>query len=101
MGNRDRGTITEYVRGICFTHLIENNFDVDSAAKKIAGSSNELVNERVVGKINSYLENLNTALEKLQPDDEIPRSFYQGLPKKYHDALDDVIQYLRSISSDE
>ncbi|MBN2010121.1 sigma 54-interacting transcriptional regulator [candidate division KSB1 bacterium] len=100
LGNRDRGTITEYVRGICFIHLIENDFNIERAAQTIANSTSGLIHDRVIAKINSYLENLKAALENLSKEDEIPRSIYQGLPKKYHEALDTVIKFLQSSVSD-
>ena len=38
LGKRDRGTITEYFRGICFEHFVNADFDVEKAARTIAAS---------------------------------------------------------------
>jgi transcriptional regulator with GAF, ATPase, and Fis domain/CHASE2 domain-containing sensor protein len=88
LGNRDRGTITEYFRGMCFEYLVNANFDVDHAAHKIAGSDDEQVTTLVKSKINTYLENLATAKQNKSD------SIFKGLPKKYHIFLEKVITYL-------
>jgi hypothetical protein len=33
----NRGTVAEYLRGICFRYLYESNFDIDKASREIAG----------------------------------------------------------------
>ncbi|UCE07256.1 MAG: sigma 54-interacting transcriptional regulator, partial [bacterium] len=99
LGNRDRGTITEYFRGICFEHLVNSDYDVEKAAQAIAGTTDESVIERVQAKINDYLNNLqitsdNFSLED-SSSDRLPSAF-KGLPKKYHPYLQQVIEYFKS-----
>ncbi len=100
LGNRDRGTITEYLRGICFETLAENDFDIERSARIISASSDRKVIERVRRKINAYLDNLNPL-----PGEEEIENFLGGktdtlpqvknLPQKYHPALITVIRHLK------
>ena len=92
LGNKDRGTITEYFRGICFETLVEANFDVEIAAKEIAGSNSEEIIERVRQKMDAYLDNLKTSDLK----DGQKSSVYKGLPQKFHASLDRVIKHLQA-----
>ena len=91
LGDRDRGTITEYFRGICFEHLKINDFQVNKAAAEIAGTDDVDVVDRVVLKINSYLKNISNNIN----DDKKLLSSYKGLPKKYHSYLDQVIEHFK------
>ncbi len=98
LGNRDRGTITEHFRGICFEYLVEEDFDIDKAACTIAATSDEEIIKRVKSKINEYLDNL----KKIDPDEEDITeesitnlaSRFKGLPKKYHPYLQRIFEYL-------
>ena len=99
LGNRDRGTITEYFRGLCFEYLVNADFDRQQAAQKLAGTSDGPVIERVESKMSGYLENLRPTVAHLKPDDSIQEKFQsqiKGLPKKYHPFLEQVIEYLRA-----
>jgi DNA-binding NtrC family response regulator len=89
LGNRDRGTITEYFRGICFEHLVKADFDVEKAAQAVAATSDVETIGRVRAKIEEYLKNLQTA----RTNETIVASQYKGLPKKYHSYLQQVIRY--------
>jgi len=96
LGNRDRGTITEYFRGICFENLVNSDFNVESAAQSIANSTDSEIIDRVKTKINEYLNKLQLSvhlnLDELNPDD-LPSAF-KGLPKNYHSYLQKVIENL-------
>lgn len=98
LGNRDRGTITEYLRGICFESLVKNDFDIDEAAREIAGTGEEeQVIVRVKTKMNGYLDNLRPSVI-LRPKDSAKRpSCYQGLPQMFHPFLDQIIENLPRI----
>ncbi len=91
LGNKDRGTITEYFRGICFEKLVETNFDIKLAAKEIAGSNSEKIIERVRQKLMTYLENLNASVA----DQRLKSAAYRGLPQKFHASLDQIIKHFR------
>ena len=93
LGNKDRGTITEYFRGICFEQLVKSNFDLDIAVKEIAGSGSGVVLKRVRQKINEYLENLKSS--DLKDGQQSPS--YKGLPQKFYSSLDRVLEHLHQL----
>ncbi len=101
LGNRDRGTITEYFRGLCFQQLVQNNFDADKSAVALADSRDKQVVAKVKSKIQSYVDNLYPLPEGPEGGNEaegkktLPSQF-KGLPKKYHPYLEKVIAHLRS-----
>ena len=97
LGNRDRGTITEYFRGICFELLVKNDFDVDRTARDIAGTDDDHVVESVKSKIKGYLDNIETPLDLDTQYSNMLPSCYRGLPQKYHPFLGRVIEYLSEI----
>ncbi len=101
LGNRDRGTITEYFRGICFEQLVKTNFNLEETARKIAGTSEESVIKKVDVKINEYLNNLKSQLfdeDSIKEGKEILPAAFKGLPKKYHTYLKRVFEHLRSLN---
>jgi transcriptional regulator with GAF, ATPase, and Fis domain/CHASE2 domain-containing sensor protein len=97
LGNRDRGTITEYFRGTCFEYLVKADFDIMKAAIRISDSTDKEVINRVASKINEYLANLrNVLLESpmlIYESEKMP-AIYQGLAKKYHIYLKQVLDFL-------
>ncbi len=98
LGNRDRGTITEYFRGICFENLVNSDFNIEEAAKAIANTTDEEIIDRVKGKITEYLNNLQDASIDLSIDNSSPDklfSTFKGLPKKYHSYLQHTIEHFR------
>ena len=96
LGNRDRGTITEYFRGICFEALVQAQFDVEKASRNIAGSDDTETLERVRRKLERYLSNLQPLpdLENLEDDalSDLPQ--FKGLPKKYHPYLIQILEQI-------
>lgn len=89
LGNRDRGTITEYFRGLCFEHLVNANYDVDAAARALAATTDEQTVERVKAKLDEYLK----SLRNFDVEGATSASIYKGLPKKYHSYLHQVIAH--------
>jgi transcriptional regulator with GAF, ATPase, and Fis domain len=85
LGNRDRGTITEYFRGLCFEHLVNADFDIEKAARAIAATSDEETIGRVRGKIEEYLKNLRAS--------DTSEALFKGLPKKYHPYLQQTMAH--------
>jgi transcriptional regulator with GAF, ATPase, and Fis domain/CHASE2 domain-containing sensor protein len=98
LGNRDRGTITEYLRGIMFETLVTSGFDYDSTAKKIANSEEREIIERVQKKLNNYINNLYPLPDILNLEDSeiFTLSQFKGLPKKYHPYLKQILVKLKS-----
>ena len=94
LGNRDRGTITEYFRGICFEQLVNSDFDVNKAATIIAGTDEKGIVEKVKNKIEGYQNNVRNSIdlfEKKGTDSPI----FKGLPKKYYVYLEQVIGFIK------
>lgn len=90
LGNRDRGTITEYFRGICFEKLVEKKFHVEETALNIAGNNESTVVARVQTKIEEYLTNVQCSIEAYQ-NEGTAAAIFKGLPKKYHNFLEKII----------
>jgi transcriptional regulator with GAF, ATPase, and Fis domain len=90
LDNRDRGTITEYFRGICFKMLVESDFSIDIAAKSIAASDDIETIERVKTKIREYLKNLRSSAENVKETDD-KANYIKGLPQKYHTYIKQIL----------
>ena len=90
LGKKDRGTITEYFRGLVFEHLAASEYDLETAAKGLAGTEDQVMRRAIHKKMIDYLTNL----DKWHGDDEeIEKGTatpFHGLPKKYHPALRQV-----------
>ena len=100
LGNKDRGTITEYFRGICFENLVNSDLNIEAAAKSITDSTEPEIIDKVKTKISEYLNNLqllSTDSETIEfNSDELPSAF-KGLPKKYHPYLQQVLENIDKI----
>ena len=97
LGNRDRGTVTEYFRGLCFEALVDADFNRDASARALAGTDDAAVNARVLAKLDSYLENIQRALAALDVSLPVKKQMaaaFKGLPRAYHPALEQVIMHL-------
>jgi len=101
LGNKDRGTITEYFRGICFKELVAANYNIIKTARKIAGTSDDSVLKKVEIKINEYLNNLKLHIsddDAIENEKSTPFAIFKGLPKKYHPYLEQVLDHLRNVN---
>jgi transcriptional regulator with GAF, ATPase, and Fis domain len=100
LGNRDRGTITEYFRGICFQYIVESDYDVSKAVKEIAGSSDENAGKNLTQKINDYLSNLKN-YANIPPQAGLPTNQqappFKGLPAKFDPHLDKILANLKKL----
>ncbi|NQT26417.1 sigma 54-interacting transcriptional regulator [candidate division KSB1 bacterium] len=92
LGNRDRGTITEYFRGICFQILVTNEFNLKEAVNEIAGTDDQKIIAQVENKFGSYLENVSSITPSDLNKESLPATF-QGLPKQFHTFLKQIIQH--------
>ena len=97
LGNRDRGTITEYYRGICFRHLAAADYHIQRAAQAIAATENSEITSRVERKIENYLKSVRACTA---PADTLSASssLLKGLPKMYHDDVRNVLTNLDRIT---
>jgi len=97
LGNRDRGTITEYFKGICFRQIVESELNIAEAVNTIAGSADEILLENIQQKIKDYLINLKNysglpAQADIPANEQAPP--YRGLPKKFDPYLDQILANL-------
>ncbi len=90
LGNRDRGTVTEYFRGICFEQVVKANFDIDKAAREIAAVDDELIINKVKAKVADYISNLRVSRELYEKEGTASPAF-KGLPKKYYLYLEKIM----------
>jgi transcriptional regulator with GAF, ATPase, and Fis domain/CHASE2 domain-containing sensor protein len=90
LGNKDRGTITDYLRGICFEQLVYADFDKHRAAINVAGTDNIGIVARVEAKIENYLSSVKLSSRA---------AALKGLPKRFHEFLDKVIENLQHDNS--
>ncbi len=93
----NRGTVAEYLRGICFRSLCENNFDIDKASAKIAENDPESI-ERVKKKIIEYTQNFVESISQYKSAEEIKsfiKSKYKNLPARYHFYLEELALKLK------
>ncbi|MCA9742871.1 MAG: sigma 54-interacting transcriptional regulator [Deferribacteres bacterium] len=97
LGNRDRGTITEYFRGICFQALVNADYSVAAAAEKIAATDDTDVIANVEKKLIEYLGNLQQTDAHSAKSEAPNSSAFQGLPKQYHESLKAVMLHLDAI----
>jgi transcriptional regulator with GAF, ATPase, and Fis domain/CHASE2 domain-containing sensor protein len=97
LGNRDRGTITEYFRGICFEALVTANFDIEAAAQTLSQGLTPEATQRVYKKIQDYLNNLYPLpdLSAVDQSNLMQLTQFKKLPQKYHSSLCQVIQHLK------
>ena len=92
LGNKDRGTISDYLRGLCFEQLVLADFNTHLAAINIAGTEDENVVARVQAKMEGYLNSVKSSTRE---------AVAKGLPKKYHDYLDKVIEVVHQQNSQQ
>lgn len=95
LGGLNRGTVSEYFRGLSFRSFFVHNWDLDAAARDIAGTTDEVIIDRVRKKLNDYLENVTQPIDRQKQFDEarpLLKQKYKNLPQKYHSFLDEVIR---------
>ncbi len=98
LGNVNRTMVSENFRGTIFRTLVESRFDVDATVKTIAGTENEELNEKVAAKVQLYIDNIESDLNKIESSnfEFIKSKFsskYKNLPVKFHYYLDEIIKW--------
>ncbi|MFC1723983.1 sigma 54-interacting transcriptional regulator [candidate division KSB1 bacterium] len=95
IGGMNRGTVSEYFRGMCFEAFVNSNLDVDLTAVSISDSSDSKILENVKKKMNEFL---NNAVELVDINDSLKINLerskpkYTNLPKIYHEYLNKIIE---------
>ena len=97
LGKRDRGTITEYFRGICFEAIVESQYDLQAAAQSLSKNLPTEATQRVLKKIQDYLNNLYPLpeLSTVEQSNLTQLPQFKKLPHKYHSSLYQIIQHLK------
>jgi transcriptional regulator with GAF, ATPase, and Fis domain/CHASE2 domain-containing sensor protein len=98
LGNVSRTLVSENFRGVALKVFIENNYEVDSIVRKISGTEEAEVNERVKSKIVTILRNISDDVKNYPGKDfEFVKSKliskYKNLPQRFHLYLDEVIRH--------
>lgn len=98
LGNVNRTLISENFRGMAFKILCESDFDLEETVSIIGGTGDEEVKERVQGKIQTFINNIEKDISSTGSVsfDSVKKSLsskYKNLPVKFHSYLDKVIQY--------
>lgn len=97
LGNVNRTMISENFRGIVFKTLCENNIEIERSASIIASTDNEIVLNKVRGKIETFVTNIKQDImnESIKDFSKVKLSFkskYKNLPVKFHSYLDEIIK---------
>ncbi len=97
LGDVNRTLISENFRGTVFKVLSESEFNIAKSVSIISGTDDEEVNERVRGKIQTFLSNIEKDIRSTGSSsyDTVKASLsskYKNLPVKFHRYLDEVIR---------
>jgi len=98
IGGMHRGTVSEYLKGICFKELCNHLFDLQNTVSAIAGSDDDEIKNRVKVKLYEYLNNLISKIDKkLSPIEmkENLKNTFKKLPKKYHVYVEKIIDFYK------
>ena len=97
LGNVNRTLVSENFRGFSLKILVENEFDVIEASKFISNSEDDEVNDKVISKLETWINNIRKDVDGSRGinfnEMKIKlNSKYKNLPQKYHQYLDEVIR---------
>lgn len=95
LGNLNRGTVAEYLRGISLQTFADQQFDVDRTARIMAGTDEGDVVEKARKKLHEYLKNITESIDREKTLDELENELkgkYKNLPQRYHPALKTLIE---------
>jgi hypothetical protein len=80
-------TLSNHLRGMCIQALVDNDWDLDKAARSLAASDERRVIARVRRKMERYVRSIR---EKVA--DRTEERLYNNLPSAYHKALSEAIR---------
>jgi transcriptional regulator with GAF, ATPase, and Fis domain/CHASE2 domain-containing sensor protein len=98
LGNVNRTMISENFRGLAFKVLCETNFNFDETVVNISGSNDESIKEKISGKIQTFISNIEKDIRRTDSNDfdiikQKLNSKYRNLPAKFHHYLDEIIRW--------
>jgi transcriptional regulator with GAF, ATPase, and Fis domain/CHASE2 domain-containing sensor protein len=97
LGGFNRGTIAEHFRGYCFKILHDQDWDIEKTSRVISGTTDDQLNEKVQKKLDEYLMNIRSSIDRNKNIDEnvqLLKPKYKNLPLRYHLYLDELIKAL-------
>ncbi len=97
LGGFNRGTIAEHFRGYCFKILHDQDWDIEKTSRVIAGTTDDQLSEKVQKKLDEYLMNIRSSIDRNKNIDEnvqLLKPKYKNLPLRYHLYLDELIKAL-------
>jgi transcriptional regulator with GAF, ATPase, and Fis domain/CHASE2 domain-containing sensor protein len=95
LGGLNRGTVAEYLRGICFKTFYEQGFDLKQSASILAETNDPAIVERAAKKLMEYLRNVFESCDRGKKVEEVKPILtpkYKNLPQRYHFFLDQLIE---------
>lgn len=82
-------TLTNHLRGRCIQALVDNDWDIDAAARALAGTDDARVLARLQGKMTRYLASIRRSVA-----DGTEQRLFNNLPSAYHAALSRAIGHV-------
>lgn len=82
-------TLSNHLRGRCIQALADNDWDLESAARALAGSEDKTVIVRIQRKMSRYLQSIEHSLAQGSE-----QRLFNNLPSAYHSALSAAIHRL-------
>jgi DNA-binding NtrC family response regulator len=83
-------TLTNHLRGFCFKALHRTGFDVAKSAVAVAGGPEEMLVERLTGRIQQYLATVRDNVAAGTPE-----KLFNNLPRDYHHAVEEAMARAR------
>lgn len=82
-------TLSNHLRGRCIQALVENDWDMETAAISLVGSNDKPVVARVQGKMVRYVASIRKSVQ-----DGTEKRLFNNLPSIYHGALTEAIRHV-------
>lgn len=84
-------TLSNHLRGICIKALSESEWDLEKAARKLAGKDDPKLIGKIKGKLNRFLYHIEKSVRKGTEE-----KLFNNLPAPYHPAFHSAISYIRT-----
>jgi transcriptional regulator with PAS, ATPase and Fis domain/CHASE2 domain-containing sensor protein len=99
LGDLNRGTVAEYLRGYSLQTFVNEGYDFGRATRTIAGVDDPEVLKKAEKKLMEYLSNITRSISRSTPLEELEpmlKGKYKNLPQRYHQALESIIEAFHS-----
>lgn len=82
-------TLSNHLRGMCIQALVDNDWDLETAARKLVDCDDRRVIARVQRKMQRYVRSLRERV-----GDGTEERLFNNLPSAYHQALSEAIRHI-------